>query len=77
MRCPNCDGQILKIKVLFQGFVTAYFQDAYQYELTQPVSMDSSWEDDSPCTCESCHWQGRVADAMACCPMSNFESSED
>lgn len=77
MRCPNCDGQILKIKVLFQGFVTAYFQNAFQYELTGPVMMDSSWDDDSPCVCESCRWEGQVAEALACCPLAEMDRLEE
>ena len=77
MRCPNCDGQVLKIEVLFQGFVTAFFHDAARYQLTEPVTMSSSWEEDSPCICESCHWEGRVADALARCPPAEFEPLEE
>jgi hypothetical protein len=77
MRCPSCDGQILKIQVLFQGYVTAFFQSAYQYELTRPVAMNSSWEEDSPCICENCEWQGSVAEALACGPASDFDLMDE
>ena len=77
MRCPQCDGQVLKIQVLFQGFVTAFFESALKYELTQPVSMNSSWEEDSPCICQRCQWEGRVAEALACCPATDFEFLDD
>ena len=77
MRCPNCDGQVLKIEVLFQGFVTAFFHDAHSYRLTEPVSMNSSWEEDSPCICENCRWEGRVADALARSLPAEFDALED
>jgi hypothetical protein len=77
MRCPNCEGQVLKIEVLFQGFVTAFFHDANQYHLTQSVSMQSSWEGNSPCICENCHWEGNVADALAACPSCEMETWEE
>lgn len=65
MRCPNCQGQTLKIEVVFRAFVTAIFHSSDRFELSQPVSMQSSWTDDSPCICEACHWAGRVAEAVA------------
>jgi hypothetical protein len=77
MRCPNCDGQVLKIEILFQGFVTAFFHNAENYQLTEPVTMNSSWEDESPCICETCHWEGRVAEALARCLHDEFEPLEE
>jgi hypothetical protein len=64
MRCPSCHGQTFTIEVVFRGFVTAVFRNSDEFEVTEPVSMQSSWTDDSPCICETCHWEGRVADAV-------------
>lgn len=63
MKCPICGSQHLKIDVTFQGFVTAYFHNAEEYELTEPVSLTSTWNADSSCECVSCGWKGTVADA--------------
>lgn len=63
MKCPNCGSHHLKIEVLFQGFVTAFFHNAEEYELTEPVSLTSTWKEDSPCHCVDCGWTGLVADA--------------
>lgn len=67
MKCPKCWGQILKIQVQFQGFVTLMFQNADDYLVTEPVTIDSRWDDSSPCVCEECRWMGTVADALASC----------
>jgi hypothetical protein len=65
MQCPNCQGQVLKIEVQFQGFVTMSFVDTNQYQLMEPVSLTSQWELDSACVCEECQWMGVVAEALS------------
>ena len=77
MRCPNCDGHTLMIEVVFRGNVTALFHTPQQFELTQPVSIESSWTDDSPCICENCRWAGRVADAIVAFAQRQNPDSRD
>ncbi len=62
MRCPSCQGQTFRIEVNFRGFVSVLFRTPDEFELTQPVALQSSWEDDSPCICENCGWTGQVKD---------------
>lgn len=76
MRCPKCWGQVLKIEVQFQGFVTVFFDEANKCQLTKPVSITSQWEDDSPCACEECEWTGTVGDAMATGESSAWERDD-
>lgn len=67
MHCPNCSGQLLKIEIQFQGFVKIFFQNAADYRITEPISIDSQWHDQSACQCEACGWNGTVSDALGRC----------
>lgn len=63
MRCPECGSQHLKIEVHFHGFVKARFESPDRYELTEAVSLNSTWDEDSECQCVECDWSGTVAGA--------------
>ncbi len=76
MRCPNCQGQLLRIEIQLQGYVTAYFHAADEYQLTEPVTLTSAWEASSPCECETCRWIGIVSDAMASCESAPLDAED-
>ncbi len=76
MRCPNCHGQLLRIEIHLQGFVTAFFHAADEYQLTESVTLTSAWEENSPCLCENCEWSGIVADALACCESAPLDAED-
>ena len=63
MRCPECSGQLITIEVVFRGFVTAAFGTQDEAVLTQPTTLQSTWEDSSYCRCETCFWEGSVREA--------------
>lgn len=77
MRCPNCWGQLLTIEVKFQGFVTMFFHAADEYRLTEPISLNSQWEDESPCMCQECDWSGNVGEALASCESAAWTVEEE
>ncbi len=65
MHCPTCSSNNLKIEVNFSGRVSCRFADDNDFELIDRVSLDSNWNDDSPCECLCCHWIGAVRDARS------------
>ncbi len=65
MHCPTCSSNNLKIEVNFSGRVACRFADDNDFELIDGVSLDSYWNDVSPCECLCCHWNGAVRDARS------------
>lgn len=63
VKCPKCGSPELKIEFQFAGQVACKFVDEDNFELIDNVAIDSKWDDDSPCECLSCQWNGTVHDA--------------
>lgn len=63
MQCPQCGSRSLRVEVAFSGLVTCRFLENDEFELIEPVALDSSWNDRSRCLCVRCPWRGVVADA--------------
>jgi hypothetical protein len=68
MKCPRCESRKLWIHVRFSGYVLceSSFDDAV--EISQSSSMNSDWDEESPCRCHACHWTGSVGDVRELVP---------
>lgn len=64
MKCPHCGSQSLKIEVCFSGYVSCSFSSDHEFEVIDPVALNSEWGDDSHCRCNRCDWEGPVRDAQ-------------
>jgi hypothetical protein len=60
MKCPRCGNRELWIFVRFSGYVLCSSDFTDEVQISQSASMNSDWDDESPCRCETCHWTGTV-----------------
>ncbi len=70
MQCPCCESRRLAIEIVLAGKVSCHFfgekeGDDEEFELTDTLSLNSQWNDDSKCECLKCEWHGKVRDATS------------
>lgn len=63
MKCPQCGSSMLRIEVVFTGFVSCAFSGEQEFELIDKLLLDSNWDEDSACECLRCDWRGVTRDA--------------
>lgn len=64
MKCPRCGSSMLRIEVVFTGFVSCAFTGEQEFELIDTLDLDSNWDDTSPCECLGCDWKGVTGEAL-------------
>ncbi len=65
MKCPRCRSRELQVEVAFVGEVSCSFKDSVEFDIIEPVALDSEWSDDSKCRCVACGWVGLVTEAQS------------
>lgn len=63
MKCPRCHGRDLWIYIHFSGYVLCESDFTDEIAIRETTSMNSDFDEESPCRCDACGWTGSVVDA--------------
>ena len=63
MRCPSCDGNVLRLSIAFRGDISCQFADDQNLKVLEKVALNTEFDDEDACRCLTCSWEGLVSDA--------------